>query len=123
MAARLIIKSNSCLNRICPNQPSHDDITPTDAHNTYKVAVDFLVHDVNFTMAFNPSNAQHTAIKEAYLENTALDCRLIFEDSRIKGYGFKGTLSKFTPKLTQLRYKGTLVISGEIDHNVSPDAP
>lgn len=99
-----------------------DDITPTDAHNTVKVAVDFFeTNDINFEMVFNPVDPQHIAIKSAYRDNDPLYCRILFEDTRVEGYAFLGTLTKFSPDpdpKKKLRYKGTIVISGDIDDTV-----
>ena len=96
-----------------------DDITPTDATNTYKVAVNFFeTNDINFEIAFNPTNAQHMALRAAFKANTPVYCRILFTDARIKGYAFMGTLTKFTPNpdpKQKLRYMGTVVISGNIN--------
>lgn len=96
-----------------------DDITPTDAHNTVKVAVNFFeTNDINFEMVFNPEDTQHMAVKAAYRANTPMYCRILFEDDRVEGFAFLGTLSKFSPDpdpKKKLRYKGTIVISGDID--------
>lgn len=96
-----------------------DDITPTDARNTHKVAVNFFeANDINFEMVYNPDDEQHTALKTAYRDNTALHCRIIFEDNRVEGFAFIGSLTKFTPAADpqkKLRYNGTLLISSNID--------
>ena len=96
-----------------------DDITPTNARNTYKVAVDFYeTNDINFEIAYNPTNPQHMALRAAFKANTPIYCRILFKDIRVKGYAFMGTLTKFTPNpdpKQKLRFSGTVVISGEID--------
>lgn len=103
-----------------------DEITPTNAKNTYKVAVNFFeTPDINFELAYNPTNPQHMAIRAAFKANTPVYCRIMFNDIRVKGYAFMGTLTKFTPNpdpKQKLRYMGTVVISGEIDTEATATA-
>ena len=99
-----------------------DDITPTDAHNTHKVAVNFFeTNDINFEMVYNPDDEQHTALKAAYRANTALHCKIVFEDDRVEGFAFIGSLTKFAPVADpqrKLRYSGTILVSSDIDDTV-----
>lgn len=103
-----------------------DDITPTDAHNTHKVAVNFFeANDLNFEMVFNPDDVQHKAILSAYRMNKVIHCKILFEDTRLEGFSFIGTLTKLTPVADpqkKLRYNGTILIGSDINDTVKSGA-
>lgn len=100
-----------------------DDITPTDARNTWSAVVDFTEDsDVTFELVYKPTDPQHMAIKAAFNNNAVIKCEIHFADIAVPGYKFDGMISEFTlvtdPK-KKLRAKGTIVIGSDVTEIVS----
>ena len=104
-----------------------DDITPTDARNTWSAVVDFTEDsDVSFELVYKPTDAEHIAIKNAYNTNAVIQCEIHFADATVKGYKFDGMISEFTlvPDMKKkLRAKGTIVIGSDVTEIVSSIGP
>ena len=95
-----------------------DDITPTDAKSTVNVVADFTeVSEMNFTLGYMPTDAQHKMLKDAYAANTSVKSRIRFTDAPTEGYEFDSMVKEFNLKPEQkkmLRVEGVLVITSAI---------
>lgn len=79
--------------------PVLDDVTPTDAHRTIEVPVDFF-EDGKITGQFiyAEGNADVGLLKTAFKNRTALLWRLKFEDAKSLNVQFEGRIVKYSPK-------------------------
>ncbi len=82
-----------------PRKKTLDDVTPTNSHVKVEEPVDFYEGtEIKFTYAHIEGDADHTALKKAYDDNTELTWQFKFENATSLGQQFKGRITDMTPK-------------------------
>lgn len=87
-----------------PKKKTLDDVTPTDSHIKVEEPVDFFESgEIKFTYAHIEGNADHTALKKAYEDNTELTWQFKFENASSLNQQFKGRITDMTPKMDKTK--------------------
>ncbi|AKG09370.1 hypothetical protein AAX05_03355 [Moraxella bovoculi] len=87
-----------------PKKKTVDDITPTDSHVKIEEPVNFYEgSEIKFSYAHIEGNADHTALKKAYDDNTELTWQFRFVDAPSLNQQFKGRITDMTPSLDKAK--------------------
>lgn len=87
-----------------PRKKTLDDVTPTNSHIKVEEPVDFYEGtEIKFTYAHIEGDADHTALKKAYDDNTELTWQFKFENAGSLNQQFKGRITDMTPKMDKVK--------------------